>query len=188
MQLKTIKEKNKKPSHDIIQPIPLPLYLDPLKPTKTVILATEISASWERFPSAHAKRETCVLQETSTCIPFQSEGSSSPRHSSTNTQGDKSRLYLDDTKWNQQIVSAECYPLGQKDTSISVGIFPLFISPFLSYPSLLYIEDKDKSQSDHQEGHEPHLEGSNGQMEKAVSHLTARVCRYPGRIVARSSV
>jgi len=88
----------------------------------------------------------------------------------------------------KQIVSAHCYSLGQKDTSISVGIFPLFASSLLSYPSLFRIEEKDKSQSDHQEGHEPHLESSNGQMEKAVSHLTARVYRYPRRIVARSSV
>lgn len=58
----------------------MPLHLSPPKPTKTVTLATEITASWERFPSAHAKSEMlCVLQEATACLYFQSKGSHTPR-------------------------------------------------------------------------------------------------------------
>lgn len=70
-----------------------------------------------------------------------------------------------------------------KRGDISPLYFTSSILPFL----VLYIRERQKPKWPSGGSWAP-FGRSNGQMEKAVSHLTARVCRYPGRIVARSSV
>lgn len=110
--------------------------------------------------------------------PPQSQPAEQLNHSSSNTQGGRTRLCT------RQMVSALCNILGQGRYFQKGFSFFYFISFVLSHASFFHIEAKNKCQTGHKEGHKPFLESSNEQMEKATSHLTARACWCPRKIVA----
>lgn len=112
---------------------------------------------------------------------------------SSNTQGHRPRLCLEDINWNRLLREADgtssFNTLGQARYFQKGCCFFFFFSPLFHVFSLtpLLYRGKNKCQTDHKEGHKPCLESSNGQMEKATSHLTVRACWYPRKIVAMNS-